>query len=317
MTYSADIITGGPCQNERLLQSFMGTVVTAKATAPNARLLWMDGNSEPGPIREHFKKFLASLGYEYVLIDEPYNCARWWILGKQLTAKWGGEFTVFAACDLIFHAAWLDNIVDLWREHPEFYVLAPYSWTPEQLGLNYRIEPTSSREIIECDHPAPWCFVRRRDDDYVPDIRFRDWNVEFDFYEWMRARHLKAGVCNNARVDHTGWGPRKLGDFGMDLNENIAVGDALFHDKWHTAHVEGYCTMLDETRRAVASKLYREELSAAHDMDGTTAIFESHRLIIEAIELPKHAPPWRRGEPVVYILKPAPPSFTKARIPHA
>ena len=303
MTYTADIITGGPCQNDRLLQSFMGTVATAKATAPNARLLWMGGNCQPGPIEEHFKKYLATLGYEYVRIEEPYNCARWWTLGKESTAKWGGEFTVFASCDLLFYAGWLDNLVELWREHPEYFCLAPFSWGRcHHTGLNYRDDCTPRREIIPCDHPAAWCHVRRRDDDYIPDIRFKDWNVEFDFYEWMKANDRKAGVCGNARADHLGWGPRALGDFGFDLNASITAGNALFDEKWRWQHLEGAWVDRGADKLAFASFLYRKELAGAGDLNGARAFVGQNRYKILSVELPAHLPPWRKGEPVVYLL---------------
>jgi hypothetical protein len=305
MTYIADIITGGPCQNDALLNSFMATVATAKATAPEAHLLWLGGNCAPGPIEDYFKAFLATLGYEYVRIEEPYNCARWWILGKELTAaKWGGEFTVFAACDLLFHPGWLDNIVDLWRSNPDYFCLAPFSWGRlHHTGLNYRSDDLKPRrEILPCDHPAPWCFVRRRDDDYVPDLRFKDWNVEFDFYEWMKFHGRKAGVCLNARVDHTGYGPRRLGDFGFDLNANITEGKALFDEKWNTAHLEGQWVSTEDGR-GYAAPLTRQELAAPGDMNGSRAMIGGEHFIIERLRLPGHVPPWRRGEPIVYFLK--------------
>ena len=222
-----------------------------------------------------------------------------------MTAKWGGEFVVFADCDLIFHLGWLDNIIELWRENSEYFCLAPYTWTAiGQQGLCYRsTDLTARREIVLCDHPSSWCFVRRRDDDFVPDTRFKDWNAEFDFYEWMKLHDHKAGVCYNARVDHTGWGPRVLGTFGFDMNDNIKDGDRMFNEKWRMEHLEGNWLEFSPQKKHFFAKLMRKELAGPDDLNGAFAFVEGIKYQIISVVLPNHRPRWVRGEPVTYYLK--------------
>jgi GR25 family glycosyltransferase involved in LPS biosynthesis len=55
--------------------------------------------------------------------------------------------------------------------------------------------------------------------------------------------------------------------------------------------------------RSFKGEIMRREIAAQHDMDGEIVIIGDRQWKIAALQLPKHLPPWRRGELVTYILE--------------
>jgi GR25 family glycosyltransferase involved in LPS biosynthesis len=55
--------------------------------------------------------------------------------------------------------------------------------------------------------------------------------------------------------------------------------------------------------RSFKGEIMRREIAAQHDMDGEIVIVGDRQWKIAALQLPKHLPPWRRGELVTYILE--------------
>jgi GR25 family glycosyltransferase involved in LPS biosynthesis len=50
------------------------------------------------------------------------------------------------------------------------------------------------------------------------------------------------------------------------------------------------------------SEIFRREIAAPNDMDGTDVIVDGEVYVVESLRLPKHPAPWRRGESCSYQL---------------
>lgn len=86
-----------------------------------------------------------------------------------------------------------------------------------------------------------------------------------------------------------------------DLTESQCENETSMTDLAHEEMlIEGKWTM----GSMLESRLYRRELAAPHDMDGSVVIVEGKPYRIIALDLPDHKPSWFRGEPVTYQLSP-------------
>lgn len=56
-------------------------------------------------------------------------------------------------------------------------------------------------------------------------------------------------------------------------------------------------------RRLYDSEINRREIAGPNDLDGQQVIVDGKTFIIEAVKLPKHPAPWRRGEHITYQLR--------------
>lgn len=157
------------------------------------------GNNTPDPAKvESLRKLCSLLGFRFEHIDGPYSQSRFWNYGIDHTS---GDYVVFGNADLIFYPHWLDNLLQLWSEEPNYYALWPFSFKIVDMGLAYRPSRTLERRIIPTHHPAV-ALVMRRSDGYRWDEQFPLWEMDADFMRYCETTGRKLGLCLWSRVDH-------------------------------------------------------------------------------------------------------------------
>lgn len=67
--------------------------------------------------------------------------------------------------------------------------------------------------------------------------------------------------------------------------------------------IEGKWQKSGPTGGVFDSKIYRREIAAPGDMNGTEVIVLGTLFEVESVQLPAHPAPWRRGEEATYVLK--------------
>lgn len=157
------------------------------------------GNNTPSHSKvEELEKLCSLLQFRFKFIPGTFSQSRFWNYGIDHTS---GKYIVFANADCIFYPLWLEHLVELWEEHPEFYALWPWSMNIPASGIAYRKSRIGDRRIVETHHPAI-ALVMRRESGYRWDEQFALWEMDADFiYHCQNGKH-RTGICLWSRVDH-------------------------------------------------------------------------------------------------------------------
>ena len=157
------------------------------------------GNNTPDLQRvKALRQLCGMLGFRFEHVEGPFSQSRFWNYGIDRTT---GSHIVFANADCIFYPCWLDHILELWREEPEYYALWPWSFNVHDMGLAYRTCRVPERRIIHTHHPAV-ALVMRRLSGYRWDEQFPLWEMDADFMYFCQVKGHKLGLCLWSRVDH-------------------------------------------------------------------------------------------------------------------
>ena len=157
------------------------------------------GNTTPSHSKiEDLERLCNLLQIRFKFIQGRFSQSKFWNYGIDHST---GKYIVFTGADCIFYPQWLDRILELWQEQPEFYALWPWSLNISNSGLAYRRSRQCERRIIETHHPAV-ALVMKRESGYRWDEQFTLWEMDADFvYHCARNGH-RTGLCLWSRVDH-------------------------------------------------------------------------------------------------------------------
>lgn len=150
-----------------------------------------------------FKKEVEAHGGFYHYAEGPFNVARYYNLGLDLTKS---EYYVFASADMIFYPGWLDALYKGWSRNPHFFSIHPWNFSLNQTGLCFRDNDCLDDKCVECDHPPGWLGLYRRDSGYKTDEDLRWWENDVNYWYWLKAHKRVSGLCYASRVDNYGKG---------------------------------------------------------------------------------------------------------------
>ncbi len=175
-------------------------------------------NNTPDPAKiATFEKLCGVLGFRFEHIPGTFSQSRFWNYGIDHTS---GSYVVFGNMDLIFYPDWLDHILELWREEPDYWAIWPWSFNVVDMGLAYRPQRGLERRIISTHHPAV-ALVMRRSDGYRWDEQFPLWEMDADFMHHCTRHQLKTGLCMWSRVDHI----HNTVSSNVDISTHLGVTD--------------------------------------------------------------------------------------------
>ncbi len=226
---NADIIIPFTDANSICGLSALVALRTCRATT-DAGILALCNNTPPAQ-RERFVTECRQLDIRFAYVEGPFNCAKCFNLGFDMTH---GEHIVYASQDLIFYPYWLDNILSLWHEYPDYRVLCSYSYHPVGIGVGMIDRVVNMRQIQPGEHLNSGLTVHRRADAYRWDEHFQDWEMDSDQTMHMKQHGHKGGFCMNARVDHLVSVARNNinleAHYGSENYQSAAT--AYFRQKW-------------------------------------------------------------------------------------
>lgn len=198
-----------------------------------AEVLVLGNNAGPDWVRtERLGKLCALLGFRFKYVEGPFSQSRFWNLGASMTSR---PYIVYANADCIFYADWLERLLALWAEEPEYWALWPWSLSLSDMGLAYRTTLDAPRRIVPTHHPAV-ALVMRRADGYRWDEQFGFWEMDADFVLDAQANARKLGLCLWSRVDHFNSTVSSNIDFGRHFgvshNEHCGEAGRRLRAKW-------------------------------------------------------------------------------------
>ena len=178
-------IMPGSTHHPKTYEVCLRAIQTHKATC-DADLVFLDNNSDRVDLQAALKKECQALGYRYEYLTGDVHINAFYNYGTELTAldKEPSEFLAYCNADVVFHDAWLSNLLDAWetgdnRNH--FISLHPYSYSPDIEGLCYRKETEPEDTVISCDHPLMHVSVFRRSSGFIFDKQFPFWETDRDW----------------------------------------------------------------------------------------------------------------------------------------
>lgn len=139
---------------------------------------------------------------------------------------------MFSNADVIFFPHWLHYLHQAWchSENTHYFSMHPYVYSPNQEGVNYRNSTFEDPRTVPVDTPLMHVSLFRTEHLYKWDEQFTLYEADCDYWMWLRAQGLQAGISYLSRVDHAtsgivrGIGSRKT---EVDLN-----GKEAFNQKW-------------------------------------------------------------------------------------
>lgn len=197
MTLDADVIL--PITTATDQTYLMATVAlrTCRAST-SARILAFLNNSPPSPLRERIINQCQMLGIGMVFWDKPFSLTKIFNAGTGLTR---GEFIAYGTSDVIYFPNWFENIVELWRENPEYFCLVNYSFDDLNMPC-VQHSVVNERRIEHTGNPSSGVTIFKRSSNYVWDENFSCWEMDADLFYYLVHHKLKAGYCLDARCDH-------------------------------------------------------------------------------------------------------------------
>lgn len=231
-----NIIMPGVLSTPAMAEISMMSVISCSYTAPNARIYFLDNGGKQEQWRAGLAHLIRSHGHYYEFMTEPFNESRYYNLGVDMAAAHPpAKYTMFANCDLLFHADWLKNLDEIWERHPEYYCLAPYSGDNRNMGLCYRsIDAKSEDRIVQCDHASNWAMCFRCGESPRWDEEMAYWNADSAMHMWLKRHRRLCGVAYNSRVDHMADAVKTHApdNFGFDIVQHQKEAERLFNEKW-------------------------------------------------------------------------------------
>lgn len=163
-----------------------------------ARIHAYINNSPDGTLRNRLINQCAMLGIYTYDWQRPFSLSKIFNHGTDHTK---GEYIAYGTSDVIYYPNWLENIIDLWKENPEYYCLVNYSFDdlPRSCSQNH-VQPI--RQIRDTWNPSSGVTIFKRASGWRWDEHFRLWEIDTDVNWHMERNRLKAGYCLNARCDH-------------------------------------------------------------------------------------------------------------------
>ena len=204
-TLDADIIL--PITTATEFSYLMAVVALRTCQASTtARIHAYINNSPPSIKRERMETQCRMLGIRVVDWPGRFNIAKIFNHGLDHTS---GEYICYATSDVIFFPNWLDNIIELWEENPEYFTLC--NWSFDDLNMPcVQHEIVNERRIIHTGNPSAGLNCFRRKDGWRWDENFELWEIDADLFYHLQRNKLKAGVVLSARADHLIEGVRKF-----------------------------------------------------------------------------------------------------------
>lgn len=170
---------------------------TARAST-SANILALANNGDGGTYQAKLEQDCKNLGIRYHYMDGPFSISKAFNLGRRMTT---GQYIAYGTADVIYYRGWLENIIELWEENPEWFALTNYSYDSDNMPC-VEHQDMNEKRIVQTGNPSSGVIVLRRKDNYEWDEQFALWEIDADFFYYIKSKGLKAGYCLNARCDH-------------------------------------------------------------------------------------------------------------------
>jgi glycosyltransferase involved in cell wall biosynthesis len=223
----ATVILPVTSANEQTFNYALTTIKSCHDTT-KGRIFVMDNNSHGSSWTEVLKKECEAMGVRYEYFPQQFSTSKFFNMGLDQTS---GKYIAYGSSDLIFHTpSWLENIIELWEEQPEWWCLAPFQLGSEGMSCG-RSSATLEKRIVRCHNVACGICVMKRENGYRWDEQF-PFQVDSDQVYHAEANKLKMGYCCNARVEHLIGRIRGSIDQTLHNEEPVKCENKLLRDKW-------------------------------------------------------------------------------------
>jgi glycosyltransferase involved in cell wall biosynthesis len=234
---NADVIIPVTSANHCAYYAASVALRTCRAST-SARVLALDNNGDHGGYQAKLKLDCENLGIAYHYVDGPFSISRLFNLGARMTS---GEYIAYGTSDVIYFPDWMENIIEAFEEHPEYYCLTNFSYDADNMPC-VKHDGTLEKKIAPTHNPSSGVLVLKRKDGYVWDEQFALWEIDADFLYFLEANNLKAGYCCNARCDHMIGSIRAV----VDMSKHSDPAEADFgeakrrvKEKWYKIYKGG------------------------------------------------------------------------------
>jgi hypothetical protein len=217
MYSDCDLILPVTVPNEVLWAVSSMCLRSARAST-DANIIVMLNNSPDKKLADDIREQCSLLDIKLVEMDAPFSLS---VAFNQGAALGHAKYIAYGQCDTLFFDGWLDRLVELWEEHPEYYVVWPFTFSTLRYGQSYRQSYRLERRIVADGFPQGALSILRRADNYQWDERFTFWEMDADFSLHMQRNNLKGGLCLWSRVDHIA---QTVGN-NIDRNKHFGVAD--------------------------------------------------------------------------------------------
>lgn len=227
----ADVIIPVCATNHHCHNFAMVAMRTCRAST-SARILIL-GNNTPDPTRrEALKKECEYLGMAWHYVEGPFSISKAFNLGTRMTQ---GKYIAYGTSDVIYFPNWLENIIELWEQNPQYFCLCNYSFDLNNNPCVSR-QMFPEKRIINTHNPSSGVMVLKRENGYQWDESFALWEIDTDFQMYIQKNGLKAGYCLNARCDHLVDGVKCNVDYqtnmGLTSDQFYGESKAKIKEKW-------------------------------------------------------------------------------------
>lgn len=168
------------------------------AATTNARIRVL-GNNTQEPWRSELSGLSTSLGCQWEYLSEHDGNLNMSKMYNDAMRKSKAKYICYCQADLIFYPHWLDNMIALWEQQPDYFLLAPYSFAHHK-----PVKPEAKIADIYPHASNSGVLAYKVADGYLYDERFAAWENDSDAYWYIKSKNLKYGLCLNSRVDHLG-----------------------------------------------------------------------------------------------------------------
>ncbi len=205
---------------------------SARASS-DANIIVLLNNSEPD-LADDIRSQCMLLDIVCEDLHGPFSLSKAYNRGAALGTS---KYIAYGQCDILFFHGWLDRLVELWEEQPEYYVVWPFTFSTSHYGQSYRDNPLLERRIVDDGFPQGALSVFRRSDGYKWDEHFAWWELDADLSLYMQRNNLKGGLCLWSRVDHLPQTVRKIVDmekhFGVEhMGNSNSESNRYLKEKW-------------------------------------------------------------------------------------
>lgn len=230
MTDAAVII---PVTSRNLHCHLMAKVAirTCRAST-DAEMLVIQNNTPNDRLISELRDECHALQVNHVYSPGPFNIAKSFNFGAKFTK---GKYIAYGTSDVIYYPGWLENIIALWEQYPDYFALCNYSF---DLANNpcARQSVLPDAKIVHTHNPSAGVIVLKRANGYQWDEQFPLWEIDADFLYHIEAHGLKAGYCWNSRCDHLVDGVKAhldlLENFGQTSDQFYGESKAKLKAKW-------------------------------------------------------------------------------------
>ena len=218
---------------------YVASVGIRTLAASTKQTILVLGNNTPDPNkRESIRMQCAALGCRYEYIEGPFSLTKFWNHGIDATSE---PYLAFANQDCIYYQGWLENMIQLSKYEPSFFMLWPWSFSEVDAGVAFTtsIHPQNdvnygAQAVLQHHHPCTLVFMKRSDG-YRWDERFKGWELDADIVKYVESKKLKIGMCLNARVDHFSETVKNSIDIAKHYADDDYFGNAkrALKEKWN------------------------------------------------------------------------------------